>query len=555
VLPAPPPRNVRLVPLGGLGEIGMNCLAIEQGSDILVVDCGIQFPHDDLGVDVVHPDFTWLVERADRVRGVFITHGHEDHIGALPYLLDRMDVPVWGPPHALGLVRHRLEEHDFRANDCDLRVAQPGSTYSVGGFEVEPVRVAHSIVEASALRIGTDAGTIVHTGDFNFDDDPPDGEPTDEVRLAALAREGVALLLSDSTNVDVLQKGVGERAVGEALHAIVRQATGRVFIALFASNIQRLRLLGDIAVATGRRICVLGRSLTTQLEIATNIGRLAWPSNLRIGTDEARTAPPGKVLVLAGGTQGESGSAMARLAAGTHGELAIEPEDTVIFSSRIIPGNDVPVSRMMGDVMRRTAHIHTRQTDPGVHTSGHATRPEQAKMIDLVQPRCFLPVHGTLHHLQRHAELARERGVADVRVIENGTAVLCDGRAISIDGRVPNGAVPVGAGGVELGRTVLLERAELARTGLATVAIALDRRGALVGSPAVTVRGVAGTEDPAELRALTAAVVRAVEAARRRRMSQDELREEVRRSVRRRLLDVGGVRPVVEVLVLDQDGR
>jgi ribonuclease J len=533
----------------------MNCLAVEQGNDILVVDCGIQFPHDDLGVDVVHPNFTWLLERAERVRGVFITHGHEDHIGALPYLLDHMDVPVWGPAHALGLIRHRLTEHHFRREDCDLRLAGPGTTYAVGGFEVEPIRVAHSIVEASALRIGTDAGTIIHTGDFNFDEDPPDGEPTDEARLVDIGREGVALLLSDSTNVDVLQKGAGERAVGQALHAIVRQAAGRVFIALFASNIQRLRLLGDIAIATGRSVCVLGRSLTTQIEIATNIGRLAWPSNLRVSVGDARTMAPGKVIALVGGTQGESGSAMARLAAGTHGDLAIDPDDTVIFSSRVIPGNDVPVSRMMGDVMRRTAHIHTRLTDPGVHTSGHATRPEQARMIDLVQPQCFLPVHGTLHHLQRHGELAQERGVAEVRVIENGTAVLCDGRSLAVEGRVPSGSIPVGAGGVALGPDVLRERAELARTGLATVAIAIDRRGGLVGSPAVTVRGVAGTDDPEELRALVSTVARAVEVARRRRMGPEELREEVRRAVRRKLLDVGGVRPVVEVLVLTDAER
>src|SRR5215471_10836581 len=242
----------------------MNCLAIEQGADILVVDCGIRFPRDDVGVDVVHPDFSWLVERADRIRGVFITHGHEDHIGGLPYLLRAVDVPVWGPPHALGLVRHRLLDQGTDPEDYDLRIAHARGVYSVGGFDVEPVRVSHSIVEASALRIATRAGTFLHTGDFNFDPDPPDGEPTDEARLAAIAREGVALLLSDSTNVDVYSAGGSERAVGKALEEIISAATARVFIALFASNIQRMMLIGEIARHTGRKICLLGRSLGTQ---------------------------------------------------------------------------------------------------------------------------------------------------------------------------------------------------------------------------------------------------------------------------------------------------
>src|SRR5690242_3527954 len=315
----------------------MNCLAIEQGGDILVVDCGIRFPRDDVGVDVVHPDFTWLVERADRVRGVFITHGHEDHIGGLPYLLKAVDVPVWGPPHVLGLVRHRLLEHGVDPEDYDLRVAHACGSYSVGSFDVEPVRVAHSIVEASALRIATRAGVVLHTGDFNLDPDPPDGEPTDEARLAAIGREGVALLLSDSTNVDVPGPGGSERAVGAALESIIEGASGRVFIALFASNIQRLMLIGDAARRQGRRICVLGRSLSTQIQVATDIGRLKWPSDLLTSVEDAKNGRPRDVIVLAGGTQGERGSAMARLAAGTHPDLAIEPEDTVVFSSRTIP--------------------------------------------------------------------------------------------------------------------------------------------------------------------------------------------------------------------------
>lgn len=529
--------------------MGMNCLALEDEAGILVVDCGIRFPHDDLGVDVVRPDFTWLEERKDRIHGVFLTHGHEDHIGALPYLLDAVDCPVWGPPHALGLVQHRLAEHGFGEGDTDLRTVVPRQMVPVGNYVVEPIRVAHSIVEATALSIRTVAGSIVHTGDFKFEDDPPDGEPTDELRLAEIADAGVALLLSDSTNVDVERPSGSERSVGSALERLVRDARHRVFIALFSSNIQRLILLGGIAERAGRRICVLGRSLKTQIEVATRIGRLAWPSGLCASVEEARTLPRDRVLVLAGGTQGEPASAMARLAAGMHPDFAVDPDDSVVFSSRIIPGNERSVFEMIGHALRRGARVHTRVTDPEVHTSGHATRAEQKRMLDLVRPRCFLPVHGTLHHLRRHAELARERGVRDVAVVENGTSILFDGQSLAIEGPVPSGRIAVGFGAVELGGAVLQERTELGRTGVATVAVAFGEDGELLGAPSVITHGIPGVDD-AVLRSVARDVVRVVETARSRRVPPERLKQEVRRVVRRCLVEVGGTKPVVEVHLL-----
>jgi ribonuclease J len=544
-----PPGTVRIVPLGGLGEVGMNCLAIEDEHGILIVDCGIRFPYDDLGIDVVRPDFTWLLERKDRVRGVFITHGHEDHIGALPYFLEHVDCPVWGPPHALGLIRRRLDEHGFGEAEADLRVSKPRHTYSIAGLTVEPIRVTHSIVEATALAIRTTAGTIVHTGDFKFDDDPPDGEPTDEERLAEIANEGVSLLLSDSTNVDIEKPTGSERSVGDALERLVREAPNRVFIALFSSNIQRLMLIGDIAARTGRKICVLGRSLKTQIEVSTQIGRLKWPPGVRVGPEDARTMPRSALLVLAGGTQGEPASAMARLSSGTHPDLAIEADDSVVFSSRTIPGNERPVFEMVANGMRRQARVHTRVTDPDVHTSGHATRAEQAKMLDLIRPRCFLPVHGTLHHLERHAELARVHGVPEVRVVENGTSVLFDGRSLTVEGPVPAGRVAVGFGGVEIGSNILHDRAELARSGIATVVLVLGESGELLRPPSLSTHGVAGV-DEAVLRGTAIEVSRVAATARKRRSSVDALQEEVRRTVRRRLFEIGGVRPVVDVHVL-----
>ena len=358
------PAAVRFVPLGGLGEIGMNCLALEQGDDLMVIDCGTSFPSEDVGVDVVIPDFSYLLERKALLRGVFLTHGHDDHIGALPFLLRQMRVPVWGPPHALALVKRRMEDHGMKPNGFDLRPTTPRSSYVVGSFVVEPVRVSHSIIEATALKVETAAGTVVHSGDFKFDAEPPDGEPTDEARLDEIGRAGVGLLLSDSTNVDSAEPTSSEQVVGVSLERLIQNASGRVFVVLFASNVQRLILIGAIARATRRKVCLLGRSLVNHVEVALEIGRLDWPSDLRVSPEEARTMRPGEVLVLAGGSQGERQSAMARLAAGMHQELSLEPGDTVIFSSRVIPGNDRAVLRVMNDVIRRGAQLHTYRTDP-----------------------------------------------------------------------------------------------------------------------------------------------------------------------------------------------
>src|SRR5690606_28100144 len=299
-------------------------------------------------------------------------------------------VPVWGPPHAIGLARQRLNEHEL--GDADLRTAEAGRSYGVGPFEIEPVRVTHSIVEASALRIRTRAGVILHTGDFNLDPDPPDGEPTDEERLRQIGDETVNLLLSDSTNIDVADRPGSERAVGAALERLVSKATARVFVVMFASNVQRLMLLGDIAQRAGRKLCLLGRSLNTQVEIARRIRRLDWPSDLVISADQARTFPRDELLVLAGGSQAERNSAMRRIAGGTYPYMEIEAGDDVILSSRIIPGNERGVFEMMADLLRRGVHLHSRISDPDVHTSGHAGRSEQLRMLELTRPRAFLPV-------------------------------------------------------------------------------------------------------------------------------------------------------------------
>jgi ribonuclease J len=546
-----PESIVRLIPLGGLGEIGMNCLVIEDQGSSVIVDCGAAFPEDDLGVDVIHPDFDYVLQNQDRLRGVFLTHGHEDHIGALPYLLGELEVPVWGPPHALGMARKRLLEHGFGPNELDFRVATPGQSYEVGPFQIEPVRVAHSIVEASALAIRTSQGIIFHSGDFNFDPDPPDGEPTDEARIRELGDEGIGLLLSDSTNIDVPERAGSERSVGAVLERLIQAAPARVVVALFASNIQRLILLGEIARRTGRKLCLLGRSLDAQVTVAKEIKRLGWLSDLLVSADEVREMKRERVLILAGGTQAERLSAMRRLADGVHPLLSLEQGDTVILSSRVIPGNDRPVIAMINAMHRRGLTVHTRITEPGVHTSGHAGRSEQRRMLELTRPRCFMPVHGTLHHLLRHAELGRSLGVSQTVVVENGAVVGFDGQSANKIDSVRSGRVPIAIGGEVLSGENLQRRQELARLGIATVALALDGR-KLLGPPVVATRGIPNVDgDAAALRSLALEVARAVEQFREGRGL--ELGEHVRRSVRRKIEDLSGTRPVVEVSLIQAD--
>jgi ribonuclease J len=542
---------VRLIPLGGLGEIGMNCLVIEDQGRSVIVDCGAAFPEDDLGVDIIHPDFEYVLQNRERLSGVFLTHGHEDHIGALPYLLSELEIPVWGPPHALGMAKKRLLEHGFGPNELDFRVATPGQSYTVGPFEIEPVRVAHSIVEASALAIRTSQGVVFHSGDFNFDPDPPDGEPTDEARIRELGDEGIGLLLSDSTNIDVPERPGSERSVGAVLEQLIEAAPGRVVVALFASNIQRLMLLGEIARRTGRKLCLLGRSLDAQVTVAKEIKRLSWLSDLLVSADEVREMKRERVLILAGGTQAERLSAMRRLADGVHPMLSLEEGDTVILSSRVIPGNDRPVIAMINAMHRRGLTVHTRITVPGVHTSGHAGRSEQKRMLELTRPRCFMPVHGTLHHLLRHAELGRSLGVAETIVVENGSVVGFDGEHASKIDAVRSGRIPVAIGGEVLSGENLHRRQELARMGIATVALAMSGR-QLLGPPVVSTRGIPNVDgdEPAQ-RSLALEAARAFEQFREGRGL--ELGEHVRRSVRRKLEDLSGTRPVVEVSLVRVD--
>lgn len=534
--------SIRVLPLGGLGEVGMNCMAIEQRGEVLIVDCGVTFDDRGFGIDVVHPDFAPLASFGERIAGVVITHGHEDHIGGLPYFLKRHDVPVWGPKYALGLVRERADEHEILEHVRFIET-RPRAPFAVGSFLVEPIRVTHSIADATALAIRTDAGIVVHTGDFKFDPDPPDGETFDEDRLRELGDEGVSLLMSDSTNVDAEGPTGGETPVGDVLRGIVSEARGAVVVAMFASNVHRLRLLGDIALATNRKIVLLGRGVGTHARVARATGYLAWPDELVVSDDVARQMPRDKVLAIATGSQGEARAALARLARGEHPGYDVVAGDTVILSARAIPGNEPEVLALLGMLMRKGVHVKTRVTDRGVHVSGHAHRPEQRRMIELVRPRGFLPVHGTIHHLTRHAALAREAGVENVAVIENGRiAEVSGGGAIALGGTLAAGRVFVWAGR-EVPALVLRDRAILAAEGVIVAVVTLDGSGRPTAT--ITTKGVIDeSADAASLDALRKVAARAAEESDPTKHDDSAIAEQVRLALRRWCREHLGHKPV-----------
>ncbi len=530
----------------------MNCLAIEANGDIIVIDCGVTFPHTDLGIDIYHPDFDYLERRRDSIRGLVLTHGHEDHIGAVPYLLRRINVPLWGPPHALALIAEKLEERGFDARLLRSTAMIPRRTYTLGAFSIEPVRVTHSITDACALIIRVAGRTLVHTGDFKFDPTPPDGDPTDFERLSEVGQQGVDLLLSDSTNIDAEGTSGSETSVGDALEQIVSGCEGRIVIGMFSSNVQRLRLVGQLARRTGRRICLLGRSVHTHVRTATRIGRLEWPSDLLVPAELAATAPRKSLLCIASGTQAEPLAALWRLATRSHPAIALERADTVILSSRIIPGNEPGVFRMFGHFIRQDIDVRSRITDPGVHVSGHAHRNEQRRMIEMIRPRAFCPVHGTLHHLKRHADFAHSLGVKDVVVAENGDVIELGAQGLRKVDMVEVGKVAT-YDGEEIPDDVLKQREVLARTGVAVVTLQVDARGKLLAPPFLSTRGV--LDEGADIDLLKAAARDVADALAGKpfvneRPTDQQIIDMAERAVRRNLDGISGRRPVTIVHVV-----
>jgi ribonuclease J len=491
--------RITLVPLGGLGEIGRNMLAVECNDDIVVIDAGLMFPEQEmLGIDLVIPDISWLMERVTRVRGIVLTHGHEDHIGGLPYILPRLPVPVFGTALTLGLLRNKLREHRL-LDSSDLREVHSGETVTLGQVSVEFVHTTHSIPDACALALHTPMGTIVHSGDFKLDHTPIHGEPPDLARLARLGDEGVLLLLSDSTNVESEGITPSERTVGPSLARIFAEAPGRVLMATFASNISRLQQAFDAATAGDRRILVVGRSMMNNVQVAQELGFLRAASGALIWPRQMEGLEDQQLLVVCTGSQGEPLSALARIAAGEHHFVHLKAADTVVLSANPIPGNEELVHRTVNNLYRQGARVFASSRH-GVHASGHASREELKMLLTLTRPRYFVPVHGEYRHLAIHAELARAVGIPGEQVvpIDNGTVIEIDATGIRRTGRrVPAGYVYVdGLSIEEAGDVVLRDRRHLAQDGVVIVVLTVERStGAVVGGPDLISRGV--SEDSA----------------------------------------------------------
>jgi ribonuclease J len=474
----------------------MNCLSIECGDHRLLVDCGITFPDHPFGTDVIRPDFRHLSEAHKKHQALWLTHGHEDHIGAVAYLLREHALPIYGPPYTLALLRERLAENP-PPREPELIPFAPRQRFSIGPFEAEPIRVTHSIADATALALGTPQGTIIHTGDFKIDPSPSDHEHFDHERFRALGDAGVRLLLSDSTNVDSEGSTGSEAGVATALSELVEDARGRVVITLFASNTHRLRAVLDVARRTHRKVCWLGRSVQTHSRVAVEVGYLERWDDLVITPAQAALLPRQRVLFAATGSQAERASALARIAHRTHPSIALESGDTVILSSRIIPGNDRPVIELIDALLRQGVHVIERRTDRSVHVSGHAHREEQATMLALVRPQTFLPVHGTLHHLTRHAELARSVGVQKTLIAQNGDVVELDDDAVRVVDRASVGRIHVQRGR-DVADEVIADRSRLAEFGAIAVSVVIDARGQLIAPPQLHARGVQLAPDHGE---------------------------------------------------------
>lgn len=472
----------------------MNCAALVCGDTTIAIDCGIGFT-DEHGAELVHPDFDWLFEERERLRAIVITHGHEDHIGALPYFLKEVRVPVYAPPYAAALIEDRLREHGLKG--IDLRVSPAGSVEQIGSISVERFAVHHSIADATGLILQTPLGTVIHTGDFKIESDPCEGQRFDQTRLEEVGRRGVRLLFSDSTGANVRGRARLERDAAVALESWVAKSSHRVVVATFSSNAFRLRALIRIAKAQGRKVCLLGMSVNKHTEIARALDLIPPTDGLLIAPEEVDALPRNEVLILAGGTQGEAASALTRLAREEHTRVHLDAGDTVIFSSRVIPGNELAVFDVVNRFERRGLEVITREEHPEIHASGHGSREEQRSMIRILRPQAFVPVHGTHHHRRRHLELAQEEGVVETQLIENGSVLELDRRGLRVTGSVSTGRVYID-GAQSLTEEVIRERRAMGSGGLLSVQISLHE-GRLRHFPTVISRGVFGQEERARL--------------------------------------------------------
>lgn len=491
-----------MIPLGGLGEVGKNMMALEFGRNILIIDCGMMFPEGDMpGVDYIIPDYRYLHGKEDRIRGIVITHGHMDHIGALPHFLEEVNAPVYATRLTRGLIEVNLRQDLLKR--VKLQTIQPGDEIHLGPFTVEPYHVCHSIPDTVGLGITTPHGLIVHSGDFKFDHTPVDEWPTDIAKLAEFSQRGVLALLSDSTNADHPGTTLSEQSLNATLTDVFRPAKGRVIVATFASLISRIQQVMDTAAAAGRKVAVAGTSMVKNVRMARRLGYLDVPSDLIVSLGEINQMPPDKVAIIATGSQGEPRSIMGRLAKGHHSWLRVVPGDTIVLSSHTIPGNEEAVHEVINRLFQRGANVIYHPVAP-VHVSGHASQEEQKTLISILRPKFFVPIHGELRHLKLHAGLAREVGIPDknIAAVENGYVLRFTDDTMEIGERIPGGYIFVDGTwvGESLGDDVINRREELANTGVCTVAFMYNEdQGRFEGSPRITGHAIVAEEVMARL--------------------------------------------------------
>ncbi len=545
---------LQIVPLGGLGEIGLNAMVVEHSGERILIDCGLMFPRaDQLGVDVVVPDFSWLKDDPESLKAIVLTHAHEDHVGALPWLLRELNVPVYGTRFTLAVARHKLDEAGIRT---DFREIEPRHPVRIGTqFMVEPIRVTHSVPDAVALAITTASGTAIHTGDFKLDGMPIDGQLTDLERLAELGERGVEVLLSDSTNAEVPGTTGSEQLVRDTFERLFTGASGRIVVAMFGSHLHRVRIAFELAQQFGRKIILAGRSLQRNVELARNAGILEVPDHLLMTWDSAGEVIREKQLVLCTGAQAEPQAALTRMLGHDPGPLRLEAGDTVILSSRTIPGNEQGVAGLLNRLFARGAKVIYAAIEPGIHVSGHASQDEQKRMIEAVSPKHFVPIHGELRHLHRHRDLARQTGLPDER-----TFVMTDGDALGFKAgalATPQGRVPIGHlltrrdsyGTVT--EKALSERRSLAEAGLVIVIVAMHPGGStVISGPTVYAQGLAGDELHALSMSAEGARLALSEVNAGFRTDDERVREELTRGVRRVFKQLLGTRPNVLPIVL-----
>ncbi len=547
-------KKLKIIPLGGVGEIGKNMTVVEYGSDIIIIDCGLAFPDDDMpGIDVVIPDMTYLEKNAQNIRGILITHGHEDHIGAVPYALQKLKVPVYATKLTIALIEQKLSE--IKVDNVDLNCVSPGDTIRLGCFNVEFIKTSHSIADACALAINTPIGTVIHTGDFKVDYTPIDGEPIDIARLAYYGSRGVLALMSDSTNVENEGHTPSERGIGKTFEHYFDKAKGRVIVATFASNIYRIQQIADVAISFGRMICFQGRSMVKIAEIARELGYLQLPDQSIVDVNQLKKLRDDQICVITTGSQGEPMSGLFRMANSSH-RVNVGKGDMVIISASSIPGNEKSVAKVINQLYQHGARvIYDHMAD--VHVSGHACKEELKLMLTLVKPRFFIPVHGEARHLYQHAELAEELGISEdnVFITEIGDVVELTRNKGRMAGSVTAGSVMVDGSGIgDIGNVVLRDRKLLSEDGIFTAVITLNRQtGALLAAPEILSRGFVYEKNSEELLKEARELVRskAAQFEKNHKSNWASIKNDIRNSLKNYLYEQTRRRPMVLPIIIE----